>query len=256
MIVLIVMKWSINWQERMLSATCLEFGGDTWGADNNPGTDLEWVDACDDGWCTPAGVDCSNSIQAGGDEQVTTATMCPLDMGGSGDGCQPPNLITTLINIALMPGTVDEPMYSGQPGIQNLLLLIAFVSVPILLFAKPYLLSKQHEAHAEEERNSHSSDAPLAAGGGDDHGGDEHGFGEILIHQAIETVSATLTQNPNLASDAHSLLSLRLPSSSRSLAYRSSLSSAWCPTPRPTCASGPCPSPTPNWPASSGRRRC
>jgi len=200
MIVLIVMKWSINWQERMLSATCLEFGGDTWGADNNPGTDLEWVDACDDGWCTPAGVDCSNSIQAGGDEQVTTATMCPLDMGGSGDGCQPPNLITTLINIALMPGTVDEPMYSGQPGMQNLLLLIAFVSVPVLLFAKPYLLSKQHETHAEEERNSHSSDAPLAAGGGDDHGGDEHGFGEILIHQAIETIEFVLGMVSNTAS--------------------------------------------------------
>ena len=40
--------------------------------------------------------------------------MCPLDYGGSGDGCQPPNLITTLINVALKPGDVDEPMFPGM----------------------------------------------------------------------------------------------------------------------------------------------
>lgn len=52
------------------------------------------------------------------DEDSTTADMCPLDYGGTGDGCQPPNLITTLINIALSPGSVDEPMYGGQATVQ------------------------------------------------------------------------------------------------------------------------------------------
>jgi hypothetical protein len=51
---------------------------------------------------------------------TTTAEMCPLNYGGTGDGCQPPNLITTLINIALAPGTVEEPMYKGQAGLQVL----------------------------------------------------------------------------------------------------------------------------------------
>jgi V-type H+-transporting ATPase subunit a len=49
---------------------------------------------------------------------IITAEMCPLNYGGTGDGCQPPNLITTLINIALAPGTVEEPMYKGQAGLQ------------------------------------------------------------------------------------------------------------------------------------------
>jgi hypothetical protein len=45
---------------------------------------------------------------------TSLADLCPLDFGGSGDGCQPPNLITTLINIALKPGDVDEPMFPGN----------------------------------------------------------------------------------------------------------------------------------------------
>lgn len=87
MIVLIFMKWSIDWEYRMGIATC----------------DL------DTGF-TSEGIAC--------DETSTTADMCPLDYGGSGDGCQPPNLITSLINIALSPGSVDEPMYGGQAGVQ------------------------------------------------------------------------------------------------------------------------------------------
>jgi len=108
----------------MLSATCLDPFGDSWGSDAYEG---EWK-MCNqqgDGTCTPWGMDCY------GNED--TATKCPLDFGGSGDGCQPPNLITTLINIALNPGAVDEPMYAGQAGMQNILLLCALISVPILL---------------------------------------------------------------------------------------------------------------------------
>lgn len=85
MIVLIFWKWSINWDYRMYTATCFE------------------------GY-TPQNEVC--------DEDSTTADMCPLDYGGTGDGCQPPNLITTLINIALSPGSVDEPMYGGQATVQ------------------------------------------------------------------------------------------------------------------------------------------
>jgi len=181
MVVLIFMKWSINWNSRMLSATCLDPFGDSWGSEDYEG---EWT-ICNqqgDGTCTPWGYDCY------GNED--TATKCNLDFGGSGDGCQPPNLITTLINIALNPGSVDEPMYAGQAGMQNILLLCALVSVPILLFAKPYFLSKQHAQvvhHHDEE-----------AGHGDDD--EEHGFGEIVIHQAIETIEFVLGMVSNTAS--------------------------------------------------------
>jgi V-type H+-transporting ATPase subunit a len=185
MVFLIFFKWSTDWNSRMLSATCLDPDGDGWGSSDYNG---DWV-VCDqsgNGYCTPWGYSCVD-----GDN---TATKCPLNYGGSGDGCQPPNLITTLINIALMPGTVDEPMYPGQPGIQNVLLICAFVSVPVLLLAKPYLLSRQthapiHHANDEEGQDDHEEE------------GDGHdGFGEIVIHQAIETIEFVLGMVSNTAS--------------------------------------------------------
>lgn len=185
MIVLIFMKWSINWNSRMLSATCLDPDGGTWGSSDYEG---EWIkcDQSGDGTCTPWGYSCSG--------YDNTATKCPLDFGGSGDGCQPPNLITTLINIALQPGNVDEPLYEGQPQIQNVLLLVAVVSVPILLLAKPYFLSRRAHApithHVDGDEEAHGDD--------DDH--DEHGFGEIVIHQAIETIEFVLGMVSNTAS--------------------------------------------------------
>jgi len=176
MVVLIFMKWSINWNTRMLSATCVEYNGDGWGSSDYDG---DWV-ACNDGGygCTPWGYACAD-----GDDVATT---CPLDYGGTGDGCQPPNLITTLINIALQPGNVDEPLYSGQATVQNVLLAIAGISVPILLLVKPYFLSRQMEAE-------HYDDDDDEEDGG-------HGFGEILIHQAIETIEFVLGMISNTAS--------------------------------------------------------
>lgn len=190
MVVLIFMKWSINWNSRMLSATCLEAGGEGWGSSEYEG---EWIE-CDgdgNGLCTPWGYSCY-------DDSVT-ADKCPLDFGGSGDGCQPPNLITTLINIALQPGNVDEPMYKGQAGMQNVLLLIAFASVPVLLLAKPYFLSKQMEADRLARGNAHRNDDEEH---GDDMGGDDEddGFGEVVIHQAIETIEFVLGMVSNTAS--------------------------------------------------------
>jgi len=149
MIVLIFMKWSIDWNSRMLSATCIDTSSDTWGSSDFKG---EWVNCGgdDDGnayMCTPSGVQCY------GNED--TATLCPLNFGGTGDGCQPPNLITTLINIALAPGNVEEPIYYGQAQVQNFLIIIAFASVPVLLLAKPYFLSRDMEAHHDDDEEGH-----------------------------------------------------------------------------------------------------
>ena len=169
----------------MLSATCLDPDGDTWGSDAYDG-DWKVCDQSGDGTCTPWGLSCTG--------MEDTADKCPLDFGGSGDGCQPPNLITTLINIALQPGFVEEPMYAHQAGIQNVLLLLAFGSVPVLLLAKPYILSQQSHApivhHGDEEEDGNAAH-------GDD---EEHGFGEIVIHQAIETIEFVLGMVSNTAS--------------------------------------------------------
>ena len=183
MVILIIMKWSINWESRMLSATCLSPGGEGWTSSSYEG---DWT-VCDgynddnDSLCTPWGLTCY------GNED--TADLCPFDYGGSGDGCQPPNLITTLISIALKPGDVDEPLYEGQATVQNYLLLIAGISVPVLLFAKPYFISR------DMARNSHHDDDEEGAGHDED-----HGFGEIIIHQAIETIEFVLGMVSNTAS--------------------------------------------------------
>ena len=182
MVVLIFMKWTINWNSRMLSATCLSPDGDGWNSGDYDGV---WT-VCNgyqndaDSYCTPAGITCY------GDD--STADLCPLDYGGSGDGCQPPNLITTLISIALSPGNVDEPMYSGQATVQNYLLAIAGISVPVLLLAKPYFISRDMASHHHDDDEE----------GEGDH--EEHNFGEIVIHQAIETIEFVLGMVSNTAS--------------------------------------------------------
>merc|ERR1719215_2164182 len=82
-------------------------------------------------------------------------------------------------------------MFYGQAGIQTILLLCAFGSVPILLLAKPYFLSRQqHEpiTHHGEDDDHHVGEE------------EEHSFGEILIHQAIETIEFVLGMVSNTAS--------------------------------------------------------
>lgn len=186
MVILIFMKWSINWNSRMLSATCIDPASAGWGSSDYEGTWVQCNGENGDGTCTPWGYTCT-----GYDD---TATKCPLDFGGSGDGCQPPNLITSLINIALNPGVVDEPMFANQGSIQTVLLLIAFGSVPVLLLAKPYFISKQQHTPIVH----HSDD--VESGEDDHHDEDDHGFGEIVIHQAIETIEFVLGMVSNTAS--------------------------------------------------------
>jgi len=177
MIVLIIMKWSIDWNDRMMSSTCIYIDGSGDSTWQDPNYNGEWVE-CDSGYCTPWGYDC------GANDGATLEETCPLGYGGSGNGCQPPNLITTLINIALKPGDVEEPIYQGQGTVQLYLLGIAFISVPVLLFAKPIILSSQ------ASKVDH----------GDDEDHEEHGFGEIIIHQAIETIEFVLGMVSNTAS--------------------------------------------------------
>lgn len=205
MVILIFVKWSINWSHRMALGTCSYNAAGVLGACS--------LDTSANGYCFNAvGVECN--------AQSTLADVCPLDYGGTGDGCQPPNLITTLINIALVPGSVDEPIYSGQASVQTFLLLVAFICVPWLLFVKPFYLRHQHnqaQSHAPNPTenpllakediekksipNPHGGHGDSHGGGHGDHGHDgEFNFGEIFIHQAIETIEFVLGMVSNTAS--------------------------------------------------------
>jgi len=200
MVFMIFLKWTINWTDRMELATCYDPTGGEW-QDSWTVCDTSGSEA--DGTCTPWGFTCTG--------KDTTAEKCPLDYGGSGDGCQPPNLITSLINIALNPGSVDEPLYKGQNFIQNILLVCAFASVPVLLLAKPYFISKTMNEKAKVAASSASSDEEKALLKEDElvgsaeleeleEEGEGDNLGEVIIHQAIETIEFVLGMVSNTAS--------------------------------------------------------
>merc|ERR1711971_102187 len=86
-------------------------------------------------------------------------------------------------------------MYPWQAYIQNILLLCAVASVPVLLLAKPCFIRQQTHTPIYH----HDEELPLYA---DDHDreDEEHDFGEILIHQGIETIEFVLGMVSNTAS--------------------------------------------------------
>ncbi len=203
MVFLIILKWAINWDARMESATCF--------ADFAAGT----ICTASDASCfTPSGTSCSSSS--------TTTDMCPLNYGGTGGGCQPPNLITTLINIILQIGNVDEPMFFGQGTVQTILLFVGVGCIPVLLFGKPLMLYRAHETMSKSSRRTHSSSQSFSSGhaliGHDpilgetfsydklennvnlDEPEPEEDFSEVVIHQGIETIEFVLGMVSNTAS--------------------------------------------------------
>ncbi|KAF2424832.1 vacuolar ATP synthase 98 kDa subunit [Tothia fuscella] len=139
-----------------------------------------------------------------------------------------PSLLNMLIYMFLQPGTIETPLYKGQAGVQVVLLLMALVCVPILLFLKPFYLRHQHNktralgyrgigessrvsALDDDEEDASGSGSGTLTGGrdsiGDDddgaalitqdigHGdGDEHEFefSEEMIHQVIHTIEFCL----------------------------------------------------------------
>mmetsp|Transcript_18523 Transcript_18523/g.45893 ORF Transcript_18523/g.45893 Transcript_18523/m.45893 type:complete len:894 (+) Transcript_18523:181-2862(+) len=193
--ILIIMKWTINWEDRMLAATCFDPYGDEWQSGWTMCTDTTGIG---NGYCTPYGIVCFDG--------ATTADKCYLDYGGSGDGCQPPVLITTLINIVLAPGQVDEPMYMGQGFVQYVLLFFAIGSIPVLLLAKPLIMKQNAHTpitHHVEELPLFTDEPTNHGHGGHGHGHgeeEEHNFSEVIIHQGIETIEFTLGMVSNTAS--------------------------------------------------------
>ena len=61
-----------------------------------------------------------------------------------------PSLLETMTNFFLAPGTVLQPLYAGQAGMQVFLLLVAFLMIPTMLFPIPYLEWRAHKKRCSE----------------------------------------------------------------------------------------------------------
>ncbi|KAF3986676.1 hypothetical protein FT663_04352 [Candidozyma haemuli var. vulneris] len=124
---------------------------------------------------------------------------------------QPPGLLNMLIMMFLSPGTVIEPLYAHQSVVQLLLLSVALICVPWLVFVKPlYLKHKMskkhadasyealidheadHTSQAENESSDNNSRALEVNDINEENGKEEEGFGDIMIHQVIHTIEFCL----------------------------------------------------------------
>ena len=121
----------------------------------------------------------------------------------------PPGLIDTMIGMGLNGGGVREgaEMFSNQEILQGILFKIGLISVPLMLIPKPIILWAQHSwnsrhssgggssvTHQEDDRTSLITTASSGGPQKSSHSthGDEFEFGEIAIHQAIETIEYVL----------------------------------------------------------------
>ncbi|CZR34312.1 putative vacuolar ATP synthase 98 kDa subunit [Fusarium proliferatum ET1] len=136
-----------------------------------------------------------------------------------GTGRQPPGLLNMLIYMFLQPGTIPEgeELYAGQSVVQVILLLLAFVQVPILLFLKPFYLRWENSRARAKGYRSIGETSRVSALDGDDEDANGHGnsfdedgegvamisqniseeheefeFSEVMIHQVIHTIEFCL----------------------------------------------------------------
>mmetsp|Transcript_79806 Transcript_79806/g.258575 ORF Transcript_79806/g.258575 Transcript_79806/m.258575 type:complete len:812 (+) Transcript_79806:94-2529(+) len=106
-----------------------------------------------------------------------------------------PNIINSLICMAM--GQKDNnPLWPGSVELAQKLMMYTVLSVPLMLFPKPFILLWQHnraekQAQAKGHRLLEDAESAGPSSGGHGHG-EEFEFGEIFIHQIIETIEYVL----------------------------------------------------------------
>lgn len=129
------------------------------------------------------------------------------------------SLLNLFITMVLRFGAVEgQQMYPGQPYVQLALVLLAMLCVPWMLLAKPVYLYVERrrirsQGYAESgparsSTESISSTVRKAAlthgspssGAPDGAAGEEHNFGDMMVHQVIHTIEFVLGSVSNTAS--------------------------------------------------------
>merc|ERR1719350_366383 len=107
-----------------------------------------------------------------------------------------PNIINALICMAM--GQKDNtPLWNGSVELSQTLMMFTVASVPLMLLPKPFILLFQHNRSQKlaatqlSEVSVADAEAQTLQVGGHGHG-EEFEFGEILIHQIIETIEYVL----------------------------------------------------------------
>jgi len=102
-----------------------------------------------------------------------------------------PSIINSMICMAM--GQEDKaPLWEGSVQLAQSLMMYTVLAVPIMLLPKPFVLLWQHNA-AQEQKQKGLLNVDEELGGHGDHGhGEEFEFGEVFIHQIIETIEYVL----------------------------------------------------------------
>ncbi|XP_071009067.1 V-type proton ATPase 116 kDa subunit a 2-like isoform X2 [Oncorhynchus clarkii lewisi] len=140
---------------------------------------------------------------------------------GARDSRLAPSILIHFINMFLMQGEDNTPLYPGQTGLQVFLVVVALLSVPVLLLGKPVYLYWLHRGGKglrlrrgyERVRRVSEDDMSQAPAYDDDEeeGLDdlmtsretqpkEFDFGDVFLHQAIHTIEYCLGCISNTAS--------------------------------------------------------
>lgn len=127
-----------------------------------------------------------------------------------------PSILITFINMVLfkkndpLPGC-DDGMFAGQGFLQKLLVILALVCVPWMLFAKPIIImrgkQKEHQLLSNNHIGTENGDIeggivqtnpePVSHGGGKH---EEDDMTEMFIHQGIHTIEYVLGSVSHTAS--------------------------------------------------------
>merc|ERR1712190_701705 len=106
----------------------------------------------------------------------------------------PPNIINSLITMAMGLGISNadtNPLWDGSIQLAQSLMMYSVIAVPIMLLPKPFFLLAAHKK-AEKAEAAGVADAETGHHGGHGDHGEDFEFGEVFIHQVIETIEYVL----------------------------------------------------------------